>query len=151
MFSARFLLLTAVLPVVLGRTAAAQVPTISTSGNPAAMTISTAVAGSQPTGVSNSATTYSTANLQGGQPQKITAGLSANMPTGVTLTVSLAVDASATSVGAISLDVTARNVVINIDADQIARTITYQLSALASAGVIASQTRTVTFTISDYP
>ncbi len=151
MFRIRTLLLTAVLPVVLGRTAAAQVTTVITSGNPAAMTISTAVAGSQPTNVSNSATTYSTLNLQSGQPQKITARLSANMPAGVTLTASLAVNASATSVGAVSLDVTARNVVININANQVARTITYQLSALASAGVIASQTRTVTFTISDYP
>jgi len=115
------------------------------------MTISTAVAGLQPTGVSNSATTYSTANVKSSQPQKITARLSANMPAGVTLTVSLAVNASATSVGAVSLDVTARNVVINITANQTSQTITYQLSALVSAGVIASQTRTVTFTIANYP
>jgi len=147
----RILLLTAVLPVGLGRTAAAQVTTISPSGNPAAMTISTAVAGLQPTGVSNSATTYSTANVKSSQPQKITARLSANMPAGVTLMVSLAVNASATSVGAVSLDVTARNVVINITANQTSQTITYQLSALVSAGVIASQTRTVTFTIANYP
>ncbi len=144
-------MLTAVLPVVLGRTAAAQVTTITRSGNPAAMTITAAVAGSDPTSVSNSATTYSTQNVQNGQPQKITGKLNANMPAGVTLTCSLAVGAQATSVGAVALDVTARNLVININADQTARTITYQLSALASAGVIASQTRTVTFTIANYP
>lgn len=115
------------------------------------MSISTAIAGSQPASVSNSATTYTTANVQGGQPQKITAQLNVNMPVGVTLTASLAVGALATSVGTVVLDVTARNVVIAIDADQIAQTITYQLTALASAGVIPSQTRTVTFTIAPYP
>lgn len=144
MFTTRTLLLTAVLPVVLGRTAAAQGVSITDSGDPAAMTIKTAVAGSQPTSVSNNATTYSTTQFAG--TRRVTAQLGANMPAGVTLTVSLAVGAGATSVGAVALDVTARNVVTNMTQNQTSRTITYQLSALASAGVVTSQTRIVTFT-----
>lgn len=147
----RAFLLAAVLLLASGRAAVAQPAVIATLGNPPALTITTAVAGSDPTSVTNSSTTYTTLNVQNGQPQKITAKLNSNMPAGVTLTVTLSVDANATSSGAVALDITARNVVISINANQTAKTITYQLSALPSAGVIASQTRTVTFTILDYP
>jgi hypothetical protein len=69
------------------------------------------------------------------------------MPTGVTLTITLAVAAGATSSGPVVLDVTARNVATNVNSSQLNQTITYNLSALASAGVVASQSRTVTLTL----
>jgi hypothetical protein len=125
-----------------GRAAVAQILTVS--GSPAAMTITSAIAGSDPTSVSNSSTTYSAIVFI---PCHITAALGSNMPTGVTLTISLAVAAGATSSGPVALDLTARNVVTNVTATQSNRAITYNLSALASAGVIASQTRIVTLTI----
>ena len=125
-----------------GRAAAAQ--TLTVSGSPGAMTITSAVAGSDPTSVSNSATTYSAVVAL---TSHITAAIGSNMPTDVTLTMNLAVGAGATSAGPIALDVTARNVVTNITSSQLNKTITYNLSALASAGVIASQSRVVTLTI----
>lgn len=132
------------------RTAVAQ-PTVTTSGNPGSLTITTAVAGSDPTSVSDASTTYTLTRVKPPQPQKITAQLSSNMPTGVTLTATFAVGAGlGTSAGPVALDITARNVVTNITGNYTAA-ITYQLSALPSAGVIASQTRTVTLTISASP
>jgi hypothetical protein len=135
-------ILVAAVLLLSGRAVAAQILTVS--GSPAAMTITSAIAGSDPTSISNSSTTYSAFTFI---PTHIMAALGANMPTGVTLTMSLAVGAGATSSGPVALDVTSRNVVTNITASQINKTITYNLSALASAGVIASQTRIVTLTI----
>ena len=141
------LLLAAVL-LLSGRAAAAQ--NLTTTGTPAAMTITTAIAGSDPASVSENSTTYKVTAV-GATTNHITAALNANTPTGVTLTVSLAVTVGATSSGPVALDVTARNVVTNITVNQISNSITYKLSALASAGVIASQSRTVTFTLVSGP
>ena len=125
-----------------GRMATAQILTVS--GSPAAMTITSAIAGSDPTSATNSATTYSAVVVLASH---ITAALNSNMPTGVTLTITLAVAAGATSSGPVVLDVTARNVATNVNLSQLNQTITYNLSALASAGVVASQSRTVTLTL----
>jgi hypothetical protein len=138
----RVKILLAVGLLLSGRAAAAQILTVS--GSPAAMTITSAIAGSDPTSISNSSTTYSAVVVI---PSHITAALGSNVPTGVTLTISLAVAAGATSSGPVALDVIARNVVTNVTASQINQSITYNLSALASAGVIASQTRIVTLTL----
>jgi hypothetical protein len=138
----RVKILLAVGLLLSGRAAAAQILTVS--GSPAAMTITSAIAGSDPTSISNSSTTYTAVVVI---PSHITAALGSNMPSGVTLTISLAVAAGATSSGPVALDVTARNVVTNVTATQITQAITYNLSALASAGVIASQTRIVTLTL----
>src|ERR1700704_2963310 len=82
-----------------GRAAVAQILTVS--GSPAVMTITSAIAGSDPTSISNSSTTYSAIVIL---PCHITAALGSNMPTGVTLTISLAVAAGATSSGPVALD-----------------------------------------------
>ena len=124
---------------------------MSTSGNPGSLTITTAVAGSDPTSVSNSSTTYTTTKIKPLKPQKITAQIGSNMPANVTLTITLDVAAGlATSVGPVDLDIVARNVVTNITGDYTAA-ITYLLSATPAAGVIATQTRVVTFTLSAWP
>jgi hypothetical protein len=135
-------MLLAVALLLGGRAAAAQVLTLS--GSPGAMTITSAVAGADPTSVNNSSTTYSAVVVL---TSHITASLGSNMPTDVTLTINMAVGAGATSAGPVALDVTARNVVTNITSSQLNKTITYNLSALASAGVISSQSRVVTLTL----
>ena len=125
--------------------AAAQ--SISVSGNPSAMVITTAAAGSSPTGVSNSATTYSVTNLTL-FPKKITAQLNSAMPAGVTLKITLAAPSGATSLGAVTLTTTPQDVVQNIGLGTFSNlTITYQLSATTAAGVVAAASKTVTLTL----
>jgi hypothetical protein len=143
--------LLAALLLLGARRAFAQPTSMSVSGNPGSLTITTAVAGSDPTSVSNSSTTYTTIKIKSNKPQKITAQIGSNMPANVTLTITLAAPAgSGTSVGPVALDITARNVVTNITGNYTAA-ITYLLSATPAAGVIATQTRVVTFTLSAWP
>jgi hypothetical protein len=119
---------------------------ISVSGNPGAMTVSTATAGSAPTAVSNSSTTYAVTTNETGR--KITAELDEAMPSGVTLTVNLAAPTGATSAGAVALTAAAQDVVTGISTlNESGKTIAYGLSATSAAGVQASDTRTVTLTI----
>jgi hypothetical protein len=132
-------------PLVLAARAAAQ--TISVSGNPSALRITTAIAGSPPTAVSNNATTYSVTNLLV-LPKKITAQLNSDMPAGVTLKITLAAPAGATSLGPVTLTTTAQDVVQNIGVGTFSNlTITYQLSATTAAGVVAAASKTVTLTL----
>ena len=127
--------------------------TLAVSGNPAALKITAAVAGSQPTSVSNNLTTYTVVTPNpANRTYKITAQLTAPMPTNVTLTVTLAAPAGATSVGPVALDMTARDVVTGIPRSTNAtRAITYQLSATVLAGVIASTNRSVLLTVLKFP
>lgn len=132
------------------RPAWGQPPRLTVSGNPALMRINTAVAGSQPTSVTNAVTTY---NVRVGKTdnKKITARLNTNMPAGVTLTVTLAPPPGATSLGAITLTTTEQDAVVDITNVNVTQSITYQLTANVTAGVIPSSTRTVTLTLLDYP
>jgi hypothetical protein len=124
---------------------------ISTAGNPGSLIIATAVAGSDPTSVTDASTTYTLKSVRPGNPKKITAQIGSNMPANVILSITLAVGAGlGTSVGPVNLDITARNVVTNIIGNYTAA-ITYQLSATPAAGVITTQTRVVTLTLSAWP
>ncbi len=121
--------------------------TLSVSGNPAAMVISTAVAGQQPTAVSNSSTTYNvTTNLT---VRKITGALSANMPANVTLAVQLAAPTGATSAGSVTMTTTSANLVtsIPISTSKNNLLITYNLSATAAAAQVSGGTRVLTLTL----
>jgi hypothetical protein len=125
---------------------------ISVSGSPGLLAITTAVAGSPPTAVSNSTTTYT----MSGNPtknNKIIAQLNAAMPTGVTLSLQLVPPVGATSLGAVALDVVAKDILTNIPANAKGDVlgITYRLSATAAAGIVPLTSRTVTITIVDLP
>lgn len=82
---------------------------------------------------------------------KITARLDAPPPPGMTVMITLAAPAGATSLGPVSLDVSARDVVVNISGVNSTQAITYQVSAPVSAGVIPPAIRTVTFDLVGYP
>lgn len=126
--------------------------TLSVSGNPGMLRISSAIAGSEPASVSNATTTYTVTTPSPNATYKITAQLNANMPVGVTLTATLAAPSRATSVGAVDLDVTARDVVTGIPKRTNAtQGITYALAAVVAAGVVPTSTRTVTFTVLQAP
>ena len=89
-------------------TAARAQITFTVSGSPAPFTITSAVAGSQPTAKTNGVTTYFVKTRTSSGPQKITARLNSPMPAGTTLTITMVPPAGATSLGPVSLDATAR-------------------------------------------
>ena len=135
-----------------GRAASAQPVTILTvSGSPAAFVVSAAIAGSQPASLSSTLSYFVRAKNPAGS-QKITAQLDSPMPAGITLTLSMVAPPSAISLGAVSLDITPRNILVSVDKEN-GNTygMTYVFSATVAAGVVPSQTRTVTLTMSSYP
>ena len=118
---------------------------IAFAGAPSLL-INTAIAGSAPTSATNAVATWAVTTNQTGA--KITASINAAMPAGLTLSANLAAPAGASSAGLQSLSTVAVDVVTSITKlAASALGVTYQLSATAAAGVVASQSRTVTYTI----
>jgi hypothetical protein len=118
----------------------------SVSGNPGAMTVSTATAGSAPDDATDASTTYAITTNE--STRKITAAIDTAMPSGTTLKVNLTAPTGATSAGAVTLGTVAVDAVTGISTlNESAKTITYTLSATAAAGVVNSASKTVTFTI----
>ena len=135
------------------RPATAQFTSLSVTASPATMTISTIpFAGQQPNSITDASTSYRLTSLFAGQ-KKLTAQLNAAMPAGVTLKATfIAAGGGSTSNGAITLDATARDMVVNIgNVFSSTQTITYVLSAIVTAGVIPLQSRTVTITLANFP
>ena len=118
---------------------------IAFTGAPS-LTITTAVAGSAPTSVTDATSSWAVTTNQTGA--KITASIPSAMPTGLTLSASLAAPAGATSAGFQALGTTAVDVVTVITKlAQGSLAVSYKLDATAAAGVVASSTRVVTYTI----
>ena len=110
------------------------------------LTITTATAGSAPTSVTDASATWAVTTNQTGA--KITASIPTIMPAGLTLSSSLAAPAGATSAGFLALGTVAVDLVTVITKiAQNAMVVTYKLDATAAAGVVASSTRVVTYTI----
>jgi hypothetical protein len=121
---------------------------ISTSGNPGALTVSAATAGSQPDEVSDAATTY--AITTNGTSKKITGILDTAMPTGMTLKVDLIAPTGGTNIPDVTLTAVAADLVTGItQVAESGKAITYKLSATVAAGVVTSANKTVTLTIAD--
>src|SRR5438477_6838413 len=133
---------------------AAFAQTIAVSGSPPSFHITTAVAGSAPTSITNATTTYTVVTpTAGNNTYKVTAQLNAAMPAGTTLTATFAAPAGGgTSTGAINLDVTARDMVTGIPKKaNSTQGITYTFSATSAAGVVPLSTRTLTLTVLQFP
>ena len=119
---------------------------ISFAGAPS-LTITTATAGSAPTSVTDASATWAVTTNQTGA--KITASIPLDMPTGLTLSANLAAPTGATSASFQPLSTTSIDLVTVITkVAQNLLTVTYKLDATAAAGVVASSTRVVTYTIS---
>ncbi len=119
---------------------------LTVSGNPGALTVSTATAGAAPNVVTDATTTYAITTNE--TNRKITGSINTAMPTGVTLSATLAAPAGATSGGKLALGTTAVDLVTGISSlNESGKTITYELSATSAAGVVPSATKTVTLTI----
>jgi broad specificity polyphosphatase/5'/3'-nucleotidase SurE len=130
----------------------AQAKVLTVSGSPTPFTVSTAIAGSQPAPISNSGTTYFVKVKKSAGAQRIAAQLNTPMPIGTTVTIQMAPPAGATGLGPVALDMTPRDIVVNIGRNNGSnQAITYVLTATVAAGVVPSQTRIVTLTMSSYP
>jgi len=140
-----------VLLLICSRAVASQ--TISVSGNPPLVTVTTTIAaGVDPTSVSTSTTTYTVTTGPANRTYKVTAQLNAPMPAGTTLQATFAAPPGAASAGPVALDATAHDLVTgigrNISSTQL---ITYTFTATAAAGTMAATSRTVTLTIIRFP
>ncbi len=120
---------------------------IAFAGAPS-LTITTAVAGSDPTAVTDATSTWAVTTNQTGS--KINATIPSNMPAGVTLDVSLAAPGGASSSGfqTLTTAVSADLVTTLTKLKGSALAVTYRLNATPAAGVVGSGTRVVTYTIS---
>ena len=119
---------------------------IAFTGAPS-LTITTAVAGSAPTSVTDASSAWAVTTNQTGA--KISASIPSNMPAGLTLSANLAAPTGATSASFQSLSTVSVDLVTAITKlAQGSLTATYKLDATAAAGVVTSTTRLVTYTIS---
>jgi hypothetical protein len=118
---------------------------IAFTGAPS-LTITTAVAGSAPTSVTDATSSWAVTTNQ--STAKITASIASNMPAGLTLSANLANPTGATSAGYQALSTVAVDMVTSITKlAQGSLGVTYKLDATPAAGVVASATRVVTYTI----
>jgi hypothetical protein len=136
--------------VLSARAAFAQ--TLTTAGTPGLMRVSSAVAGSEPLPITVPGGTYTITTPNPNRTYAITAQLNSNMPTGTTMAVTLVAPPGGTSLGAVALDVTARNLVTGIGRNaNSTHNITYTFTATAAAGVVPFSSRTVTLTVIRFP
>lgn len=123
---------------------------IAVTGGAQSLTISTATAGSNPTSASVTVSWAVTTNQAN---QKVTASIDQAMPANVTLFAQLeAPTAGGLSTGPNPLSTTASDLVTGMSTlAESGLDLIYTLSATPAAGVVASTTRTVTYTITAGP
>jgi hypothetical protein len=124
---------------------------ITVAGSPS-LVVSTIVAGSSLASVSSTGLTYFVKALHPSGAQKVMVQLSATMPAGTTLTLAMVTPPSAVNMGPVILDTTTRDILLSVDKEGGSTYgLTYTLSATLAAGIIASQSRVVTFTMVTSP
>ena len=118
---------------------------VAVTGTPSLL-INAAVAGSAPTSVTSASNSWAVTTNQ--STAKITASIASAMPSGLTLSAQLGAPSGATSTGLKALGTSAVDMVTGITkVNASGLSLSYQLDATAAAGVVASATRVVTYTI----
>lgn len=118
---------------------------LAVTGSPS-LTVSTATAGSAPNAVTDATGTWAVSTNAANK--KLTVALNSNMPTGVTLEVGAAAPTGATSTSFQTLSTAAVDLVTGIATTSASGlSLTYRLSATLAAGVVASASKTVTYTL----
>jgi len=121
---------------------------ISVSGNPGNLVVSTATAGSEPDAATDNSTSYSITTNQ--SSKKITGAIDLAMPANTTLQINLTAPTGGSSAGNVTITTTAADLVTGIaTVAESGLTITYTFSATVDAGVVASDSRTITLTLTD--
>jgi hypothetical protein len=123
---------------------------ITVSGDPPPLTVTSAGAGTEFIPGTNSSTTYTVIVL--GLGLGIVGQLDAPMPNHTTLRVTLAAPGGATSLGPVTLSPTPQPLVRELPLGTFTTLpITYEFGAVIAAGVVPPSGRTVTFTITAVP
>ena len=118
---------------------------IAVSGTPS-LTINTATAGSGPSSATSTGNTWAITTNQTGA--KITASIASAMPAGLTLSATMGAPTGGTSAGTKALSATAVDMVTGLSKlNASGLSLGYQLDATTGAGVVASGTRVVTYTV----
>jgi hypothetical protein len=121
---------------------------IAVSGDPGALIVSTATAGSEPDAATDNSTDYDITTNESGK--RITGVLDSAVPANTTLYISLVAPTGGTSAGNVQLTTSAADLVTGISTlAESNHTITYSYNATVAAGIVASTTRTVTLTLTD--
>jgi len=115
------------------------------------LTISTATAGSQPDDVTdNSTATYALTTNGGTDAKKITAAIDTAMPADTHLYLTLAAPTGGTSAGEQEITDSAVDLVTAIDSvAESGLQMTFRLSALVTANIVAAASKTLTLTLTD--
>ena len=118
---------------------------IAFTGSPS-LIISTATPGAASPSVTDATSTWAVTTNQSGA--KITASIPSAMPAGLTLSANLVAPTGGTSAGLKALGVVAVDMVTGVTkVAQGSLGVTYQLDATPAAGVVASSSKVVTYTI----
>ena len=129
----------------------ANVGAITAGPSPALFRVTLAVAGFEPNPVIRTST-VSVRATKSNKPQQVLVSLNAAMPAGLSMTLGMTTPSGATDPGPVTLDATARALMTDISNTTFeTETLTYTFAATAAAGVVAVQSRTVTFTITAWP
>jgi hypothetical protein len=125
---------------------------LSVSGGPVSLIVNTALAGTEPTAAVYSTASYTVTAKKTAGVKKIVGSINAPMPANTTLTIELVAVSGATSLGPVALDMTPRDLEINISKENATNAgIIYTFTATVAAGVIPAQSRIVTLTLVNYP
>lgn len=125
---------------------------LSVSGGPVSLIVNTALAGNQPTVATYTGASYTVTAKKTAGIKKIVGSINAPMPANTIMTIELAAVTGATSLGPVALDMTPRDLEINISKENATIAgITYTFTATVAAGVIPAQSRIVTLTLVNYP
>ncbi|UCB52267.1 MAG: hypothetical protein JSV10_09830 [Candidatus Zixiibacteriota bacterium] len=123
---------------------------IEVSGDPGALVVNTATAGSEPNAATDATTTWDITTNGGTDAKKLTGATDTDMPANTTLEINLTAPTGATSPGDVTLSATAADLVTLIDSvAESGLSITYTLSATVAAGVVTAASKTVTLTLTD--
>ena len=122
---------------------------INIAGTALNLTVNAAVAGAQPTQVSQS-TTYSISTNCAANTKKLTAAINSSMPSGLTLGLNVAAPTGAVSAGNTTITNVAADVVTGIDGvAESGIAMTFYLDATVAAGVVSAASKTLTLTLVD--
>lgn len=120
----------------------------SVSGNPSALVVNSATAGSQPDVATDASTSYNITTNESNK--KITGSIDTAMPANTTLSVSVTAPTGGASAGSVDLTTTDQDLVTAISTvAESGLSISYSFSATVDAGTVASASKTVTLTVTD--
>lgn len=122
---------------------------ISIVANSVTLTVNAAVAGSEPTQVSQS-TTYAISTNCATNAKKLTAVINSAMPSGLTLSLNMTAPTGASSAGTKTITNVATDVVTSIDGvAQSGLNMTFYLNATTAAHTVSAAAKTLTLTLVD--